>query len=481
MSNDFDALNRSMTGMPGTLGMQMGGVPDQAMFNNMWMSIIQAAQAQMQAQMQAMAAREKSGPMSRSQWQPGNGQLPQNTSCRSMPRIIGDGNRQLPANFAYRGPQGTCGNGNFDMASTLARQLNQACPTMPGPSMPDPRSTGLPYDNLPTVCPPPDEPTSDSTPEKAFIVGDLKKFGGSTVRNGLKELLRGADGVADRKGERTHSAISQEDAAKVRALLESTDPAVRATLAKKVPDGKSFILSEKGAILDTVRTKDIVENTSLNVGAHAQHMKDKVGRNFDRSAGGQVKVGETTYDVAGTELHSPIKIALDGKDAQLNSTNGFAIDLNGFKEKGGQTTTSGGLNANEAWLVRDKDGDGIKKNDVVDGNDVYGDHNGKYTDGYNQLARDFASEIKTDANGKRYIDLTDPNSRAGKELQLLDGQGNLRPAKDVLTRIDVDEMDKAAKNETDGKGNVITGRSNVTYKDGHTATSADQWFSTPKV
>jgi hypothetical protein len=311
--------------------------------------------------------------------------------------------------------------------------------------------------------------------KKVFVLGDLKRFGGGTVRRGLEDLLRSTT-QKDRKGERTHSKLSAEDTQKVRALLDSKDPEVMKTLAMKVPDKKSLVIGEDGKLLDTLDTTAVIGNKSLGVAVHADHMNDK-GRNYDRSAGGQITAAGQTYDVAGTELHSPIKIALDGKDAKLNSTNGFKIDLNGFDEKGGETTTSGGLNANEAWLVRDRAGDGIMKNGVVDGDDVYGDHNGARKDGYDDLARDFASELKTDPKtGKRYLDLSDPKSRAGKELQLLDAQGNLRPARDVLTRIDVEGT---AVNERDGKGNVITARSNVTYKDGHTASSADQWYSTP--
>src|SRR6185436_7615556 len=117
-----------------------------------------------------------------------------------------------------------------------------------------------------------------------------------------------------------------EDAQKVRALLNSQDPAIKQMLATNVPSGKSFVISETGQILDTVNTKDaVIPNQSLGVGVHAQHMNDHVGRNYDRSAGGQISTAKGAYSVLGTELHSPIKIALDGKNAQLNSGNGFNI------------------------------------------------------------------------------------------------------------------------------------------------------------
>lgn len=320
-------------------------------------------------------------------------------------------------------------------------------------------------------------PTPAPAPsQRVFVIGDLKKFGGGTIRAGFKEMLRPTQGLRDRPGERTHSALPPEDAAKVRALLDSQDPAIKQMLATKVPSGKSFIISENGQILDTVSTKDtVIPNQSLGVGVHAQHMRDAVGRNFDRSAGGQITTAKGSYSVIGTELHSPIKIALDGKDAQLNSGNGFNIAMNGFG--GAVSKTSGGLNANEAWLVRDREGNGITRNGVVDGNDVYGDHEGRYKDGYQDLARDFADEVKMDpATGKRYIDLTDPNSRAARELKLLDANGQVRSAAAILKRIDIDGTDVLEADAT--RKNEIRERANVTYRDGHVAQSADQWFAT---
>lgn len=319
-------------------------------------------------------------------------------------------------------------------------------------------------------------PASPSGGPGVFVVGDLKHFGGTTVRQGLEDMLRPTKGLKDRAGERTHSAISPEQAAQVQALLNSNDPQVRATLSTHVPDGKSLVIGQDGKLLETLDTKDVVGNQTLNVGAHAQHMHDAVGRNYDRSAGGQLTSQQGMYDVIGTELHSPIKIALDGKDAQLDSAHGFALDADGFGHGQGAVQTSGGLNPNEAWLVRDRAGDGLTKNGVVDGNDVYGDHDGKFSDGYAQLARDFKGELKTDpATGHRYLDLTDPNSRAAKELKLLDASGKSVPASSLLNRIDVDAV---GANERDASGsNQIRQRASVTYKDGHTAMSADQWYA----
>ncbi|HYV44610.1 MAG TPA: hypothetical protein VFA20_07085 [Myxococcaceae bacterium] len=318
-------------------------------------------------------------------------------------------------------------------------------------------------------------PTPASGPG-VFVVGDLQRFGGRTVRQGLEDMLRPTKGLKDRGGERTHSAISPQQAAQVQALLDSQDPNVQATLNTNVPDHKSLVISQDGRILETLDSKDVVANQSLNVGAHAQHLNDGAGRNYDRSAGGQLTSAQGAYNVIGTEMHSPIKIALDGKDAKLDSTHGFALDADGFGQGKGAVKTSGGLNPNEAWLMRDRAGDGLTKNGVVDGNDVYGDHDGKFSDGYAQLARDYKGELKTDpATGHRYIDLTDPNSRAAKELKLMDASGKSVPASSVLNRIDVDAV---GANERDATGsNQIRQRASVTYKDGHTAQSADQWYA----
>ncbi|MBM3267595.1 MAG: hypothetical protein FJZ01_08100 [Candidatus Sericytochromatia bacterium] len=312
---------------------------------------------------------------------------------------------------------------------------------------------------------PPPPPTQ---PPKVFIVGNRRKFGGKIVRKGLQAMLDAYDGKKA-KG-RTKSKLTPEDAEKLRALLSSKDPEVQAMLNTKVPRRKSFMIDETGKIIGTLDTvKQVMAEKSLDMADH--------NKGWDRSAGGQIDVGGSTYQVAGTELHSPIKIALDAKDAALNSTNGFRIDLDGFGRGKEAVTTSGGLNANEAWLVRDKDGDGITRGGVVDGRDVYGDHEGRFGNGYEELAKDYAADLKTDpATGKRYLDLSDPNSRAARELKLLDARGNLVPAGQVVKRIGVDFKDVS---EADATGqNQIRQRAEVTYADGRKASSADQWYTT---
>ena len=396
----------------------------------------------------------------------------------------------MPGAFRSMGP---LAGGTFDVASMLAQALFSACPQSSPSSQSNvtPSSSScLPSDSSSSSSsetPPVDSSTSPQPSikkDKVFVLGNVRKFGGKTVRAGLEALLEGQDDKNKKKGsDRTHSKLSAEDTATLKSLLESKDPEVMKSLDTKVPNKKSIIISDRGQILDTVATKDIIDNASLDMKAHS------AGKGWDRSAGGTVKTtAGSEYDVAGTELHSPIKINLKGENAQIDGKNGFNIDLNGFADKsgknGGVQKTSGGLGANEAWLVRDKAGDGIKNKDgVVDGNDVYGDQNGQFKDGYAQLLKDYAndpSSVKTDPKtGKKYIDLTDPRGRAYNELQLLDGAGNLQPARNLLTRIDVDaQAGSAADLAGDGKGNLISARADVHYKNGRVATSADQWYAT---
>lgn len=169
--------------------------------------------------------------------------------------------------------------------------------------------------------------------------------------------------------------------------------------------------------------------------------------------------------------YDPLKITLDGTDARLNTTDHVQIRM----EDGTVKTMSGGLNDNEAWLVKDRDGQGITKNGVVDGEDVFGDHMGKYKNAFDQLAQEYASELKTDAQGNKYLDLTDPNSLAARELKLMDKAGNLYLASEKLNKIYVSyaEVERVSN---DGL-TAIKQEGLVEYKDRHTAKAVDQWFS----
>lgn len=173
----------------------------------------------------------------------------------------------------------------------------------------------------------------------------------------------------------------------------------------------------------------------------------------------------------GTGTHDPLKITLDGTDAKVNTTDNSQIRL----DDGREVTMSGGLNDNEAWLVKDRNGDGTSKNNgVIDGNEIFGDHLGKFKNAYDELAHEYAAELKTDEQGRKYIDLADPNSVAAKELKLMDKAGNYIHAADKLQKLYVswDEVNiQAGDGQTSLRQQAL-----VQYNDGKVAKSADQWF-----
>ncbi len=205
---------------------------------------------------------------------------------------------------------------------------------------------------------------------------------------------------------------------------------------------------------------------------------------------------------------SPVKVALDGRNAELNSDNRFAFDVDGFANdlhaslagfgkidspfsNTGIIRTAGGLNGNEAWLATDRSGNGFFKSGILDGEDVFGDHQGRFANGYQDLATLYARQIQVDENGKRYIALEKMNENqkrviafvrqmgvkqfnASYDLKLITRDGQVMDAADVLTKVYIDYENV---NEVDAKGqNKIAQRATVEYINGHTALSADQWF-----
>lgn len=173
----------------------------------------------------------------------------------------------------------------------------------------------------------------------------------------------------------------------------------------------------------------------------------------------------------GTGTHDPLKITLDGTDAKVNITDHSKIRL----DDGREVTMSGGLNDNEAWLVKDRNGDGTSMNNgVIDGKEIFGDHLGKFKNAYDELAHEYAAELKTDEQGRKYIDLADPNSVAGKELKLMDKAGNMYHAADKLQKLYV-TWDEVNIEGGDGMTSLRQ-QALVQYNDGKVAKSADQWF-----
>lgn len=197
-------------------------------------------------------------------------------------------------------------------------------------------------------------------------------------------------------------------------------------------------------------------------------------------------------------LVSPVKVALNGIKTTVNSDNHFYFDADGFNENNFPIIkTSGGLNSNEAWLITDREHNGIMfddgKTQILDGNDVFGDHLGKYKSGYENLADTYKQYIQVDTTNKHYLALHKVSwleanwmtvlrffhlaqePTPSTDLYLLDIHGNTQLASELLTRIDVDYAD--VKEFDAEKKNVIFQRGNVSYTDGHIAQGADQWFS----
>jgi hypothetical protein len=208
------------------------------------------------------------------------------------------------------------------------------------------------------------------------------------------------------------------------------------------------------------------------------------------------KPGNPKYKQNGlTARYSPIKVALDENHAQLNSDHSFWVDLDGLKaSKLPPIKTTGGLNMNEAWLVYDRDNNGLfSKDGELDGNDVFGDHMGRYKSGYEDLFSAFKSSVEVDEAGQKYIALNDLNwfehtwISAGRffgwdktpnpsyDLHLLTLGKQTLPASKLVKRIYTDYKD--VKEEDSAKENAILQRGKITYASGKSTESADMWFS----
>jgi len=201
-----------------------------------------------------------------------------------------------------------------------------------------------------------------------------------------------------------------------------------------------------------------------------------------------------TYNIIAT-FFCPVKVSLNGLDAQVNSSNHFFVSLNGLnhqKDKPYVIQTAGGLNTNEAWLAVDRESNGFFRGPVTDGNDLFGDHLGKYKTGYEDLANMFKAELKKDSHGKSYIPLRhlswweclwiwltrlfgfNKNWNASYDLKLITVDHKVIDASQVLSQVyvnytNVSEWDSLHKN-------VIRQRAMVQYTNGKTAQSADQWY-----
>lgn len=163
----------------------------------------------------------------------------------------------------------------------------------------------------------------------------------------------------------------------------------------------------------------------------------------------------------------PLKISLvAGKDATVNSTDHELLDVNGKTVK-----TSGGLNANEAWLVNDPQGTGVMHDGVMDFSKLIGNQDGA-ANGFDRLRQLYPDAVKTDADGRQYID-TAIASRDG--LRLATSSGQEISADKVVSKIYLDDS-ATSQSSADGQ-TTVRQQGEVVYHDGATAKAADEWFT----
>lgn len=193
---------------------------------------------------------------------------------------------------------------------------------------------------------------------------------------------------------------------------------------------------------------------------------------------------------------SPLKVNIAGGNARLNVSRPLTFTMTRPNGKIVQRTTTGGLNADEAWLMVNKDGKGIKNGDVVNGDNWFSDGR-NHDSAYDHLAEEFSSYVKKDEHGHSYIPLqklTDVQKAAAQQALMQPGdasvKANLEPSKDLLL-LDVNDNVYFASDffdriyvsyfnvgETDTSfSNHILQRSLVRDLNGQYHFSADQWFA----
>ena len=195
---------------------------------------------------------------------------------------------------------------------------------------------------------------------------------------------------------------------------------------------------------------------------------------------------------------SPLKVNIAGGNAKLNSDR--SIQFSQTQKDGSKKiiTTYGSLNPDEAWLMLDRDGEGLINNGVINGDNFFTDHDGVKNDAYHDLAKTFALFVKTDENGHNYIplhkiteqekldEIEDKKIRVDKRigavremvpsyhLKLLDANNNEFYASDYFDRIYVEKRDVSVADEI--HKNIILEIAPVRTLDGKYHLSADQWF-----
>lgn len=213
-----------------------------------------------------------------------------------------------------------------------------------------------------------------------------------------------------------------------------------------------------------------------------------------RSVDGYSGVGNCT--VSGGWYLSPIKVSLTGGHAVMNTKTPtpFYLTLKDGRILEGHG--EGGLNPNEGWLMVHRTSDPLVfSNGFLNGDNWFGDRDGRTKNGYTDLAETFKDFLQKDEYGSRYIPLQPltPEAKAANPDILSEGKGVTNPsfdlrvldakytehfASDFFSRIYVDYRDVV---EGDGKKgeinkNAILARAVVTNHSGENYASVDQWF-----
>jgi|GEM_PF-504140 len=196
---------------------------------------------------------------------------------------------------------------------------------------------------------------------------------------------------------------------------------------------------------------------------------------------------------------SPLKVNIAGGDAKINSDR--SIEFSRTSKGGAKSiiTTYGSINPDEAWLMIDRDGSGLIKDGIIEGEDFFSDGKDAHKNAYRNLATTFGGLTKKDEQGRNYIELRKLSEgekqadqvNAGKalgvarpinpslDLKLLDSNNKVLYASDYFDRIYVDYENV---NQTDAKmRNMILERAYVRDLNGQYHYSADQWFTAKNI
>jgi hypothetical protein len=196
---------------------------------------------------------------------------------------------------------------------------------------------------------------------------------------------------------------------------------------------------------------------------------------------------------------APIKVGLKNQSVIVDSENKFKFDVDGFDQNMFPAfKTTGGLEKDEAWLMLDRGKAGFyNETGALDGDDIFGDHLGKFPSGYEDLQAAFKGNLHLDDKQGIYLELKQLNwfeklwiqlyrfvtglfgakhsVDINYDLKLLDKDHQVLFASDKVSKIytsykNVLEFDKSGENS-------IRQRAKVVFIDGTEATSGDTWFS----